>query len=229
MSLIINIDTSTEAAHVSIAQNGIMLESAANDLQNNHAAFLQPAIKQLLQKHSVAIKSIDAVAVTAGPGSYTGLRVGMASAKGLCYALNKPLIKLNTLEVMAASAIYQLGKEAIQPATFLCPMLDARRQEVYAAVYDINFTIIIQPAAMVLDEHSFSNELAGNQVIFFGNGSGKWKTINSSAAAVFADISIKPEAMNTLSYNSYLKNNFASVAYSEPFYLKEFYTVTRQL
>ncbi|MEO7306266.1 MAG: tRNA (adenosine(37)-N6)-threonylcarbamoyltransferase complex dimerization subunit type 1 TsaB, partial [Ferruginibacter sp.] len=133
MSLILNIDTASEKAHVSFAKNGMIIQSISSESQKEHASFLQSAIEQLTKTTGIILKDIDAVAVTSGPGSYTGLRVGMASAKGLCYALKKPLITISSLEVLTASAL-----ELIPGAgenVLLCPMLDARRVEVFTAVY----------------------------------------------------------------------------------------------
>ena len=145
MSLILNIDTATEKAHVSLSNDAVILQSLYNESQKDHAGFLQPAILRLVKDAAVSLKNIDAVAVTAGPGSYTGLRVGMASAKGICYALQKPLIALNTLEVMAASALYHPGIHAANPVDLFCPMIDARRMEVYTALYNRQLETILAP------------------------------------------------------------------------------------
>src|ERR1700761_8249865 len=138
MSLILNIDTATETAHLSIAKNGTVLQQLFNEDQKGHAAFLQPAIKKILAEQSLLINEIDAIAVTEGPGSYTGLRIGMASAKGLSYALRKPLITVNTLEAMARSAVDVLARNPIDSKEILlCPMIDARRMEVFTAIYNM--------------------------------------------------------------------------------------------
>ena len=133
MSLILNIDTASEKAHVSFAKNGLIINSLSCESQKEHASFLQTAIQQLTKNTNIFLTDIDAVAVTAGPGSYTGLRVGMASAKGLCYALKKPLITISSLEVLTISALdlFQNTGESV----LLCPMIDARRMEVFTAVY----------------------------------------------------------------------------------------------
>src|SRR5687768_2649863 len=122
MALILNIDTATETAMVSLAENDSILSFAVNNNQKDHASFLHPAIQDIINKTNKTIGEVDAVAVTSGPGSYTGIRVGMAAAKGLCYALQKPLITLNTLEVIALSSIEKIKEDALY-----CPMIDARR------------------------------------------------------------------------------------------------------
>lgn len=227
MSIILNIDTATEKAHVSIAENGIILQAAENALQKNHASFLQSAIQQLMTVTGITNENIDAIACTAGPGSYTGLRVGMASAKGLCYALQKPLIALSTLQVLTNSAVQQLaGKDIVEKVLF-CPMIEARRMEVFTAIYNKHLFNILPDSAVVLDNHSFEAQLTGNQLLFFGNGSTKWKTICRHNNALFEEISILPEAMSKLSDYYFIHQQFSSLAYSEPFYVKGFQNHTK--
>ncbi|HQW93579.1 MAG TPA: tRNA (adenosine(37)-N6)-threonylcarbamoyltransferase complex dimerization subunit type 1 TsaB, partial [Ferruginibacter sp.] len=150
MSLILNIDTSSEKAHVSFAKDGSLLALLSSESQKEHASFLQSAIQQLCKTASIHLPEIDAVAVTAGPGSYTGLRVGMASAKGLSYALKKPFITMGTLDILARSAIDFFPEQA-EPVLF-CPMLDARRMEVFTAIYQKDLKTILEPGALILDE-----------------------------------------------------------------------------
>lgn len=228
MSLILNIDTATETAHVSIARDGIVLKDSHNASQKDHASFLQPAIRQITIEAAVALKDIDAIAVTAGPGSYTGLRVGLASAKGLCYALNKPLIMLNTLEVLTASALYQQRDKAANGSTLFCPMIDARRMEVFTAIYNEQLVMILPPQAMVLEEQSFKEQLEKHKLLFFGSGAAKWIAICHHPNTFFDTVSILPEAMSQLSYLSLSRQQLADLAYSEPFYLKEFQIVIKK-
>ena len=223
MSLILNIDTATEMAHISLAKDGEVLQQLFNDSQKDHAAFLQPSIKFLFDNNSLKIKNIDAVAITAGPGSYTGLRVGMASAKGICYALNKPLITINTLEVLAASAMQLLPGKIISQSILLCPMMDARRMEVYTAIYNSTLETILPPCAMLLHENSFAGNLEKEELLFFGNGSIKWKSICSSPSAFFDVVAIMPEALARLSFSRFNNNSFSDLAAIQPAYLKEFY------
>lgn len=226
MSLILNIDTASEKAHVSLAKDGLVINSLYSGSQKEHAAFLQTAVQQLTKTSGINLKDIDAVALTAGPGSYTGLRVGMASAKGLCYALKKPLITLGTLEIMTASALD--GFRNINETALFCPMMDARRMEVFTAIYQNDLSIYLHPCAMILDELSFEKELLKNKMIFFGSGSDKWKLICNHPNAVFKNLSILPESMSKRSNILFSQKKFTDLAYSEPFYLKEFQTVTKK-
>ena len=219
MALILNIDTATETAQISFARDGIVLQSLSNDLQKDHATFLQTAIQQLLKTAGISLNNIDAIAVAAGPGSYTGLRVGMASAKGLCYALNKPLITLNTLEVLAIAAQQQFKN---LPEILFCPMIDARRMEVFTALYNNNLYSSLPPCAMILQEDSFLSQLKENKIIFFGSGAAKWKAVCKHPNASFTNILNLPNAIAALSNTYFLQTNFANLIYSQPFYIKEF-------
>lgn len=226
MSLILNIDTASENAHVSFAKNGEVIAYLINESQKEHAVFLQSAIQQLVGSTGIHLREIDAIAVTAGPGSYTGLRVGMASAKGLCYALKKPLLTLSTLEVLSVSVIEAL--EHNDDTLLYCPMMDARRMEVFTAIYQKNLSVFLPPCAMLIDEASFTPELSKNKILFFGSGAPKWKMICNHKNAFFENVSILPQSMAKHSINLFLANKFADVAYSEPFYLKDFQTVTKK-
>lgn len=223
MSLILNIDTSLETASVSIAKEGVLIVSKANEIQKEHASFLHIAIQELLTISSLGIDQIEAIAVTNGPGSYTGLRVGLASAKGLCFALNKPLITIGSLNVMARTVIG--SSEGIIPATQLyCPMIDARRMEIYTAVFDSNMKEILPPCAMILNEHSFHEIIKDNSILFFGNGSEKWKGIITSQNAVFANVPDTIPAVCRMSFERFINSDFTDLTYSEPLYIKEFFT-----
>jgi tRNA threonylcarbamoyladenosine biosynthesis protein TsaB len=223
MSLILNIDTATEIAQVSITRDGIVLKDAVNKDPKEHAAFVQPAIKSIMAITGIALAEIDAVAVMVGPGSYTGLRVGMASAKGLCYALNKPLLAINTLESMAMAAIITGD---LDDKKLLCPMIDARRSEVFTAIYDHSLNVLLAPEALILDENSYSAFLERHPVVFFGNGSEKWKAICKHANAEFQCINIDSAAMALLSFKKYSDKTslFTDPAYLDPLYIKEFYS-----
>lgn len=220
MSYILHIDTATESAHVSLAENGRLLHTLINDQQKDHAAFVQTGLQQLLHAAGISFTAIDAVAVTAGPGSYTGLRVGMASAKGLCYALNKPLIAINTLEVMTKAAVLQDLNENY----LYCPMIDARRMEVFTAVYDNELHALMEPCALVLDDNSYALHLQKSTLVFFGSGASKWKTISHQSNVLFTELTCLPEAFSALSYQYYNSGLFADLAYSSPYYIKEFRT-----
>ena len=225
MSLILNIDTASENAHVSLARDGQVLQSLGSESQKEHASFLQAAIQQVVKTTGVSLKEIDAVAVTSGPGSYTGLRVGFASAKGLCYALKKPFITISTLEVLTVSAL-QLYPPAVDENFLFCPMMDARRMEVFTAVYQQDLTLYMQPCAMILDELSFEKELLKSKILFFGSGSEKWKQACNHSNALFKSVSILPESFSKSSNILFLEKKITDLAYSEPLYLKEFQTVS---
>src|SRR5687767_4686808 len=165
MTRILTIDTSTEKASIALSEAGETIGLSINEEQKDHAGWIHQAIENLLASKSLSLKELHAVAVTAGPGSYTGLRIGLATAKGLCYALSLPLITVNTLEAMAVCAI-----AAKQEAERFCPMIDARRMEVFTAVYDQELSVIMKPAAMILDSTAFQTLLNDYRVLFFGNG-----------------------------------------------------------
>jgi tRNA threonylcarbamoyladenosine biosynthesis protein TsaB len=222
MNRILNIDTSGENAFVCIGEGDNVLSVLFNENQKDHAAFLQDAVKIVCVESNTSLEEISAISVTSGPGSYTGLRVGLASAKGLCYALNKPLIMLNTLKLLAVSA---LMKDE-HTNSLLCPMIDARRMEVFTALYNKQLENIMPAAAMILEASSFEIVLQENDVLFFGSGSTKWKSICTSPKAHFSVVNLLPDAANRLSMEAFSRADFAEVAYSEPFYLKEFQTVT---
>jgi len=191
--------------------------------QKNHSAWLHPAIAQLLAETGLTPRDLQAVAVTAGPGSYTGLRVGMAAAKGFCYALGIPLIAENTLSMMAFAATEQLPS-----ADLLCPMIDARRMEVFTAVYEKDGRILLQPTALVIDEESFSEFLSTRRVSFFGEGSYKCKPLITAPGAAFENSSYDVGYLGKLSFLRYLQRKFTGVVYSEPVYIKEFHTHTKK-
>lgn len=224
MSLILNIDTSGQSAHISLSKDGNLLHYLNNESQKDHASFLQPAILQLSKSAGIRLADVDAIAVTAGPGSYTGLRVGMASAKGLCYALKKPLIALNTLEVLTVSATLLFSFEN-DPVLF-CPMIDARRMEVFTAIYDKELNPYLSPRPFILNEQSFEQELSAYKILFFGSGSAKWKAVCTHPKAFFEEVGVLPEALASLSHTMAGEKRFTDLAYSEPFYLKEFQTLT---
>ena len=226
MALILNIDTAVDAASVCLAKDGDILTIAKNEKQKDHAAWLHIAIKNILEKNNLEMSAVDAVAITAGPGSYTGLRIGLAAAKGICYALHKPLICLNTLEVMAAAA-KNVNDPCVEGADLLCPMIDARRMEVFTAVYDKELRIIKEPSAMELNENSFDKELEVKSICFLGNGSGKFRALINNSNALFSDVNMDAAAMVPLSDKKFLCNEFADLAYAGPLYLKEFYTPAR--
>jgi len=217
MSLILNIDTSVEKASVCLAENGTIIQLSVHENQKDHAAWLHPAIDQLLKKNGFKPVDLSAIAVSIGPGSYTGLRIGLASAKGLCFALKIPLLTIGTLEMMA----YSVKEEA---AELVCPLIDARRMEVFTATYDKFLKELIAPASMIIDETSFIDLLSTRQLLFCGNGSQKLKLILNNPNAVFSNTEADASHLSGLSYPMFQKKEFANLAYTEPLYIKEFFT-----
>ena len=220
MALILNIDTAVDLASLCLSKDGEVISFAKNESQKDHASWLHVTIKEIFEKNNIDLGSIDAVAVTGGPGSYTGLRIGMATAKGICYALNKPLITLNTLLVMANAA-------KTEDNSLLCPMIDARRMEVFTAIYTKELQIVKEPAAITLNENSFDEELTNNSICFFGNGSKKFQQIKNHPKAIFRKVDFDATDMIFLVEEKFTRKEFADLAYAEPLYLKEFYTPAR--
>lgn len=227
MNYILNIHTTAEKAIVNISKEDQVLGTSINAEQKQHAAFLHSAIKKILQKNDISISELKAVGVTGGPGSYTGIRVGLATAKGLCYALKIPMMMFNSLELMAFSAIESFpgnGKKA-----YFCPMIDARRMEVFSAVYDNKLNEIKAPAAIVLSEKTFEDLRADIPLYYFGSGSEKFKklveNIQTHLHYILSDVS--SELLARFAWKKFQKNDFESVVSSKPLYVKEFYTAAK--
>lgn len=221
MPLILQIDTATEHASICLSKNGKALHSMESADQKNHGSFLQPAIQDLMLRAGINLSQLDAIAVTEGPGSYTGLRVGLASAKGLCYALQKPLITINTLKLMASAAISQTK---IAGNFGFVPMIDARRMEVFTAIYNSELQELEAPNALILDENAYSSLLETKQLIFIGSGAPKFQNICLHPHALFPKIQHQAADMSALAARAFNNSEFANLAYCEPFYLKSFYS-----
>jgi len=220
MAVILNIETSTSVCSTALTAEGMVLTHYENFDGKNHATLLSGYIKACLDFASERELKLDAVAVSIGPGSYTGLRIGLSEAKGLCYALNIPLIGISTLELMAASVMFNFE---LEPETLFAPMIDARRMEVYTAVYDFALSPLVRPTPLILDQNSYSNYLNCRKVAFFGDGSEKAKSIICSENAIFIpDIFPLAAYMTALSERTWCKRDFLDLAYSVPEYLKEF-------
>ncbi len=223
MSLILHIDTALVSATVSIAENGVLLHSLQNEIQKDHAAFLHPAIEKLCSDLTIKLSDLSAIAVTEGPGSYTGLRVGMASAKGLCYALDKPLICIGSLPLLAHAAIKTIETAKAENARFTA-MIDARRMEVYTAVYDEKLNCVQAPHAKIIDEQSYQ-EILQQPVYFFGSGAAKFQTISVSENAHFIEVNDCVHSLSHLSHEKFIQQQFSDLANTEPLYVKEFYSL----
>jgi len=218
MSIILNIDTAQETAFVCISENGKPKFVAENHSQKDHASFLHLAIDDLLKKAAISITDLDAIAVTKGPGSYTGLRVGMSAAKGLAYTLQKPIITISTLELMAHDILTIIGdKESL-----ICPMIDARRMEVFSALYNSSLKEINSPSAMILDESSFEDSLMSHNIFFTGSGSMKFQQICNHTNAKFIQISNLSIAMSKISQLMFDNDMFNDIAKVEPDYIKAY-------
>lgn len=217
MSVILNIDTAVETASVSLADGENIVAYKSNPLQKDHAAWLQLAIKTIFDEQPIDMNALKAVSVSKGPGSYTGLRVGMSAAKGLCYALDIPLIGISTLRMMASAALNE-------PEELLCPMIDARRVEVFTAVYDKSLNETLTPCNLILTENGFNELLEQHSILFFGNGSVKFEKMIRHRNAVFKTIDANAKNMVLQSLDMFNKSDFLDLAYSEPFYGKEFYS-----
>lgn len=216
MSLILNIDTALDNASVCLSKDGNVLQISYNENQKDHASWLHTAIAELLQKNSCKINELHGVAVSIGPGSYTGLRVGLSAAKGFCFALNIPLITVSSLMLIAFAA-----KE--EATDLICPLIDARRMEVFTALYDKNLQEIQSAHSLVLDEKSFASVLLNNKVHFCGNGIAKLKPIIADHNANYCNINADASHLAYLSLKYYKNKDFADLAYTEPLYIKEFY------
>jgi len=224
MNTILCIETGTTTCSVALGQNGELIDfEESHDPNNNHAKYLTQFISALLKRHSLSAKELSAVCVGKGPGSYTGLRIGVSAAKGICYGAGVPLVAIGSLEAMAQGAISKIAKEEVAIPDFLCPMIDARRMEVYTQLFTPNGTAQSEVEAMILDDSSFSSPLANSKILFFGNGSSKAKDLLKSANALFLD-DFLPSArfMIPLADKFYNQSKFEDVAYFEPFYLKNF-------
>lgn len=219
-TFIINIHTTDETAMVVLSKEEKVLGYVLNYEFKEHAKFLHPAINQLMEENNITPSHLSAVSVTHGPGSYTGIRVGLAAAKGLCYALKIPLITLNSLDVLGKSAIQKVN----EPFNLYCPMIDARRMEVYTAIYNFELIKLMEPQPIILNPYSFEQFIDSKKVCFFGSGSYKFKELidQEKSNYLFIDIDIKPVAISELSYKKFSLNNFSDLAYSEPEYLKDF-------
>ena len=224
MSCILNIETATPVCSVAVSKNGeIIFERESTD-GPSHASLLGVFVAEALAEVRLKGYMLDAVAVSCGPGSYTGLRIGVSEAKGICYGLGIPLIAIKTPLVMARKVIetHEIAADAL-----LCPMIDARRMEVYAALYDKGLNVVRDIAADIVDEDSYKEYLSKSKVLFFGNGADKCKEAIVNDNACFLE-GVYPSAkyMVRLSDAAYADKQFVDTAYFEPFYLKDFVATT---
>lgn len=225
MALILIIETSTEVCSVSLIKDGILLDLIESDQGQNHARLVTVFAEDLLSRNNLQPGELNAVAISKGPGSYTGLRIGASTAKGICYAGQIPLIAVGTLEAMAKHVALnqsQFGIPEDKPTLF-CPMIDARRMEVFSMLLDENGAVLKPITAEIIDDSFLAHELSHKQVVFFGNGSAKCEKVIKSPNALFlSNIKASAKHMTELVWEAYNNNQFEDVAYFEPFYLKDF-------
>ena len=222
MAVILNIETSTEVCSVALTSEGQVLEHRENYEGQTHATMLSRYVKDMLDYARSRELKIDAVAVSIGPGSYTGLRIGLSEAKGLAFGLQVPLIGVNTLQLMAVATMFNHFIE--EDKVLFVPMIDARRMEVYTAAYNAALEPVLEPQAMILDEGSFSALLEqGFSLVVMGNGSDKARQVLTRDGVRFI-AGIKPVAVDMLALaeKAWREQQFLDVAYSTPLYLKEF-------
>lgn len=220
--LLLSIDTSTRGCSVAVHGDAGLLANYELYTDRSSSAMLTTLMSSAVDHAGFTLQDLDAIAVAKGPGSYTGLRVGVSTAKGLCYALDKPFIAINTLEAMALQVSPYFSEDFL-----FCPMIDARRMEVYASVFDAGNHMVEPTSAIILDEYSFHTLLEKNKVVFFGDGAAKCRPLlEQNPNAIFISEAIRPSArtVGTLAARSFEKSEFEDVASFEPFYLKDFMT-----
>lgn len=226
MGLILCLETATEVCSVALALDGNLLKIKESDSSNVHSSKLTLFIEEIVNSSNFTLSGLDAIAVSMGPGSYTGIRIGVSAAKGLCYALDKPLIAIPTLQSMAQGMKNYLSgiRHPASGVSLLCPMIDARRMEVYSAIYDDGLNTVREISAQIIDRTTFMEYLASSMVIFGGNGASKCKPfLDHFLNAVFIENFVASSRfMAPLAEYRFTRKQFENIAYFEPFYLKDF-------
>lgn len=221
--MILNIETSSRICSVAICDGGAVLFSLESETEMDHATKLGPFTERCMKELRARDLTLDAVAVSMGPGSYTGLRIGLSLAKGLCFELKIPLIGVSTLRLLAVKAMFSMMD--FDENTVFVPMIDARRMEVYTAGYDIALREVLSPRPMILEADSYS-ELRGRPLVMIGDGVKKAKGVLDIDVKKWIDAMPVAADMNALSEKAFRENDFIDVAYSTPFYLKNFQATT---
>lgn len=220
--MILQIETATTSCSVALVQQGRVLGIKQLNQRNVHAEVITLFIESVLADAGVKYHDLDAVAVSSGPGSYTGLRIGVSTAKGLCYALSKPLISVETLKAMADGMTERLA-DKLTAATLLCPMIDARRMEVFSAMFDIQGNKVMPTAAVIVDADSFAELLDRHPIVFFGDGADKCReTLTHPNARFVAGFTNSATHLSRAAQIKFDAKDFEDVAYFEPYYLKDF-------
>jgi len=220
--LLLSLDTSIRGCSVALHADAVLLANYELNTDRSSSAMLTTLMKGAVENAGYKLSDLDAIAVAKGPGSYTGLRVGVSTAKGLCYALDKPLIAVNTLEAMSLQVIPFFSENML-----FCPMIDARRMEVYASVFNSQNEMIRSTEAVIMDETSFVDLLRDHKIVFFGDGAAKCKALLSpNPNAIFLNEEIRPAArtVGKLAADAFAENRFEDLASFEPYYLKDFMT-----
>ncbi|TAH42792.1 MAG: tRNA (adenosine(37)-N6)-threonylcarbamoyltransferase complex dimerization subunit type 1 TsaB [Bacteroidetes bacterium] len=226
MATILCIETSTNVCSVALSRDGHLL--AVRDISEGylHAEKLLPFVLEVISESAVQKKEIQAVAVSSGPGSYTGLRIGVSTAKGLCYALDIPLVSISTLQALAWKVKQDLMLKELNPteSVLFCPMIDARRMEVYTALYDSNLKEVMKVSAEVMEPTTFADYFKSHTIYFTGDGADKCKALFAEQKKAAFDLQspATASAMCALAENAYIKGHFENLALFEPFYLKEY-------
>tara|TARA_B100000953_G_scaffold32144_1_gene25646 strand:+ start:302 stop:985 length:684 start_codon:yes stop_codon:yes gene_type:complete len=225
MSRILCVDTSSFICSVSVFENLSLISSNSTEVEKSHSKLLIQLIDQSLKDAKIKINEVDAFAVSMGPGSYTGLRIGVSTIKGLCYSLEKPLISINTLEILSKSALNHINN---YNDFFICPMIDARRMEVFIKMLDNDFNEVEKDKALILDDKSFNDFGGGKSIYFFGDGSNKFQKITNNKNFHFIDnIISSSKHMGELANIKYENNQFENLTTFEPFYIKDFFIVNK--
>lgn len=227
MAVILNIETSGSVCSAALTAEGTVIAHREDFEGRNHATLLSGFIKHCLDHAAEHEIKLDAVAVSMGPGSYTGLRIGLSEAKGLAYALNIPLIGVNTLELLATRVMF--SSDEISPDTVFVPMIDARRMEVYTAAYNFGLEELMKPQALILDEGSYADlKKTGSPILYFGSGAEKAQTVFADAppAVYVPDVEAVAVDMIALAEMAYSRRQFIDTAYSTPLYIKDFQATT---
>ena len=226
--MILCLETATPSCSVALVHNGEVLACEEDPKGQNHSEKITLFIDSVMKKAGISYDQLDAVAVSMGPGSYTGLRIGVSTAKGICYAVSKPLIAVETLEAMAYGGKLvissEVEKSSLNGNIMLVPAIDARRMEVYAAIFDENVNKIKDTEAVIIDENSFADLKKDHHLYLFGDGADKCAELfaNDDKITVIKDFYCSAKYMNTIAQQKFNNKDFVDVAYFEPFYLKDF-------
>jgi tRNA threonylcarbamoyladenosine biosynthesis protein TsaB len=229
MGKILHIETATDICSVSLAENGEMIDLRETSVSQSHAHILTIFIQEIFHKNKLSITDLNAVAASIGPGSYTGLRIGVSVAKGICYGAGIPLIAVPTLDIMYYGINRKFKNEGVKlsKSTIFAPMIDARRMEVYVSLYKLTGEIIKETSAVIVSPDTFNPFLANNKVYFFGKGADKLtQTIINDNAFFVKDFKLSSAYMIPIAYSKFQNKDFVDTAYFEPFYLKNFISTT---